>query len=123
MRNALAIVSAAALAATVSIVPSRAQVYERWPAIPGEVATLPPLGAVWAPYRCSQAPVYNFYHGAYYGGRAPAVYLEYAYRPYYRYAAYRVHSENVFLPRGLGTLCAQFSPHSLSYRVDAFLES
>lgn len=98
MRYALAIISAAALAATASIVPSQAQVYERWPAIPGEVATLPLLGAVWAPYRCSRAPAYNFYHGAYYGGQAPAIYLGYAYRPYYRYTAYRVVPRTYFCP-------------------------
>jgi hypothetical protein len=46
--------------------------------------------AVPIPYRCSNAPVNNFYDGAYYGGEPPAVFLGYAYRPYYRYTAYRV---------------------------------
>jgi hypothetical protein len=41
-------------------------------------------------YRCVVGPVYNFYDGAWYGGQVPAVYRGYVYRPYYRYAAYRV---------------------------------
>lgn len=41
-------------------------------------------------YRCAVGPVYNFYDGAWYCGRVPAVYRDYVYRPYYRYTAYRV---------------------------------
>jgi hypothetical protein len=40
-------------------------------------------------YRCAVGPVYNFYDGAWYCGRVPAVYRDYVYRPYYRYTAYR----------------------------------
>ena len=89
MRNALSSVIAAALNATVAVV--AAQAHERWPVIPPEIGVAPRIDGVgWAPYRCAVGPVYNFYHGAYYGGEPPAVYLGYAYRPYYRYAAYRV---------------------------------
>ncbi|WP_246732388.1 hypothetical protein [Bradyrhizobium yuanmingense] len=37
----------------------------------------------------AQGPVNNFYHGAYYGEEPPALYRGCAYRPYYRYRAYR----------------------------------
>lgn len=85
MRNALALVIAGAINATV--VP--AQAHERWPVVPAEIGVAPRVDGVgWAPYRCAVGPVYNFYHGAYYGGEPPAVYLGYAYRPYYRYTAY-----------------------------------
>jgi hypothetical protein len=63
----------------------------RWPDIPAEIGVGAPLrDAVLIPYRCSDAAVNNFYHGAYYGGEPPAVFLGNAYRPYYRYTAYRV---------------------------------
>jgi hypothetical protein len=91
MRNALALVTAAALAATGVAFPAPAQAHDRWPDIPDEVGAGAPIdGVVWIPYRCTDGPVYNFYHGAYYGGQPPAVFLGYAYRPYYRYMAYRV---------------------------------
>jgi hypothetical protein len=51
---------------------------------------VPVAGGVYANgYRCSEVPVYNVYDGLplHY---VPAVYLGYAYRPYYRYTAYRV---------------------------------
>jgi len=89
MRNVLACMTAVALSATVLSAPVYA--HERWPAIPAEVGVAPRIGgAGWAPYRCAFGPVYNFYHDAYYGGEPPALYLGYAYRPYYRYTAYRV---------------------------------
>jgi hypothetical protein len=63
----------------------------RWPDIPAEIGVGAPLrDAVLIPYRCSDAAVNNFYHGAYYGGEPPAVFFGTAYRPYYRYTAYRV---------------------------------
>jgi hypothetical protein len=96
MRSAQALISAAALAATA--VSASAQAHERWPAIPEEMGTRSPLGVAWIPYRCSQGPVFNFYHGAYYGGRAPAIYLGYSYRPYYRYTAYRILPRTYFCP-------------------------
>jgi hypothetical protein len=90
MRNALVLIRAAVLAATAAAFPAAAQAHDRWPVIPGELGPGVPIDGDWIPYRCSDGPVFNFYHGAYYGGQAPAVFLGYAYRPYYRYAAYRV---------------------------------
>ena len=89
MRNALALICAAALAVTALAFPGPSQAHERWPDIPDEVGVRVPIDG-WIPYRCNDRPVYNFYHGAYYGGRPPAVFLDYAYRPYYRYTANRV---------------------------------
>jgi hypothetical protein len=89
MRNALVLITAAALAATAMGAP--AQAHDRWPDIPDEVGVGAPIDrVVWIPYRCNDGPAYNFYHGAYYGGQPPAVFLGYAYRPYYRYTAYRL---------------------------------
>jgi hypothetical protein len=91
MRNARALISAAVLAAAAAAFPRAAQAHDRWPVIPAELGTGSPIdGDVLIPYRCSDGPVFNFYHGAYYGGQPPAGFLGYAYRPYYRYAAYRV---------------------------------
>jgi hypothetical protein len=95
MRNAISLVSAAALAAI--IVPP-AQARTPRPAIPAELGIGSPVGVAWVPYNCSEGPVYNFYHGAYYGGQVPATYLGYAYRPYYRYAAYRILPRTYFCP-------------------------
>jgi hypothetical protein len=95
MRNALAFMTAAALIAAALAAP--AQAHERWPVIPAEVGVPPRIDGVgWASYRCAFGPVYNFYHNAYYGGEPPAVYLGYAYRPFYRYAAYRVAPRTYF---------------------------
>ena len=96
MRNALASTAAIALAvlaavlAVILAVPVSAQASEHWPVIPQELGVRSPLPRGWIPYRCSDGPVQNFYHGAYYGFEPPAAYLGYAYRPYYRYSAYRV---------------------------------
>jgi hypothetical protein len=91
MTNASALITAATLAATALAFPGPAQAQEWWPDIPREVGKGAPIdGLVWIPYRCSDGPVYNFYHGAYYGGQPPAVFLGYAYRPFYRYTANRV---------------------------------
>lgn len=86
MRHASALMIAAALAAI--IVPP-APASEGWPAIPSEQGVRPVGRVGWLPYRCSDAPVDNFYHDALYHG-PPAVYLGFAYRPYYRYTAWRV---------------------------------
>jgi hypothetical protein len=89
MRNAPPFAAVAILAVTTLGAPVAAQGHERWPVIPEELGVHSPLPHIWIPYRCS-GPVQNFYHGAYYGGEPPATYLGYAYRPYYRYTAYRV---------------------------------
>jgi hypothetical protein len=90
MKSALALI-AAALAASAMAVGGPAQAHDRWPDIPYEVGAGAPIDrAGWIPYRCNDGPVYNSYHGAYYGGKPPAVFLGYAYRPFYRYTAYRV---------------------------------
>jgi hypothetical protein len=86
MRNASALVIAALAAAVSMAAPAAAQV----PAIAPEMGTaIParPYGAI--PYRCAAGPVYNFYHGAWYGGEPPAVDRGQTYRPFYRYSAYR----------------------------------
>jgi hypothetical protein len=93
MRNVICLAGAAILAATVV---SAAQAGAPRPAIPAELETRSPLGAVFIPYQCSEGPVTNFYHNAHYGRRAPAIYLGYAYRPYYRYTAYRVLPQTYF---------------------------
>jgi len=87
MKNSLALVIAVGLTA----IAAPALAHETWPVIPDEVGVAPRIDRLdWLAYRCAFGPVYNFYHGAYYGGEPPAVYLGYAYRPYYRYTAYRV---------------------------------
>jgi hypothetical protein len=91
MRSTWALIAATALASTVAAVPEPVHAYDRWPDIPGEIGSGVPIDRlVWIPYRCTDGDVQNFYHGAYYGGQPPAIYLGYAYRPYYRYTAYRV---------------------------------
>ena len=47
------------------------------------------------PYRCVDGPADNYYHGAWYDV-PPALYRGYAYRPYYRYTAYRVIPRNYY---------------------------
>ncbi len=91
MKNALALITIAALTliAVAASGPVKAD-HGLVPVIPGEAAGAPIGGVVADGYRCSEGPVYNFYHGAWYGGYPPAIYLGYAYRPYYRYTAWRV---------------------------------
>ena len=60
-----------------------------YPVVPPEIGVPPFIGPSWDTYRCAQGPVFNFYHGAYYGEEPPALYRGYAYRPHYRYTAYR----------------------------------
>lgn len=60
-----------------------------YPAVPPENGVAPFIGPTWDGYRCAEGTIYNFYHGAYYGEEPPALYRGYAYRPYYRYSAYR----------------------------------
>jgi hypothetical protein len=79
------------LAAAAVIVSLPAQAHERWPGIPEETGIRPPPArTTWIPYRCSEGPADNFYHGAWYAGQPTALYRGHAYRPYYRYSAYRV---------------------------------
>jgi hypothetical protein len=88
MRTALALMIVA-LAAMSGPLAEPAQAHDIRAVIPAEIG-VPPIGRFgWLPYRCSDGPVYNFYHGAYYH-EPPALWLDYAYRPYYRYTAYRV---------------------------------
>ena len=72
-----------------------------YPAVPPEVGVPPLIGPTWDTYRCAEGPVTNFYHGAYYGEEPPALYRGYAYRPYYRYSAYRRLPRKYFLRFGL----------------------
>jgi len=78
---------AAALAAIAASSPAQAGTH--WPDVPAEIGVrrIGELGLV--PYRCVEGPADNYYHGAWYDV-PPALYRGYAYRPYYRYTAYRV---------------------------------
>ena len=49
----------------------------------------PPARYTWIPFRCTDELADNFYHGAWYAGQPTALYRGRAYRPYYRYSAYR----------------------------------
>ena len=89
MRNALVLTLAAALAAIAASASGPAQAGGRWPVVPEEVGVRLLAGVGWVPWRCSDGPVLNLYHGAWYNA-PPAIYLGYAYRPYYRYTAYHV---------------------------------
>jgi hypothetical protein len=60
-----------------------------YPAVPPEIGVAPFIGPTWDGYRCADGTIYNFYHDAYYGEEPPALHRGYAYRPYYRYSAYR----------------------------------
>jgi hypothetical protein len=86
MRNVL--MTAAALAALSMALAEPAPAHEFWPAIPPEQGVYPVARPAPVPWRCAEEPVFNFYHGAYYR-EPPAVYQGYAYRPFYRYAAWR----------------------------------
>ena len=76
-------------AAMAAIAAPSAQAHELWPVIPYEIGVASPGSVGWVPYRCSNGPADNFYHGALYY-EPPALDRGYAYRPYYRYTAYRV---------------------------------
>ena len=84
MRNA----RLALIAACVGFVAEPAYAGDRWPVVPPEIGVAPIVGPVFTDYRCHDG-AYNFYHGAFYGEEPPALHRGYAYRPYYRYTAYR----------------------------------
>jgi hypothetical protein len=86
MRTASAL-TIAALTAIAFAGPARAG--ERWPAVPEEAVPQQTGHAGWIPWRCADGPVQNLYHGAWYDA-PPAIYRGYAYRPFYRYTAWRV---------------------------------
>jgi hypothetical protein len=87
MRNAL-IIAAAFAALTMS--PARpASAQEFWPAVPPEQGFYRVGRPAPIPWRCSEGPVWNFYHGAYYR-EVPAAWGGYAYRQHYRYTAWQV---------------------------------
>lgn len=91
VRMTYASVLGAALIASAVTLPLSAQAREVWPGIPQEIGVGPPPARhTWIPYRCTNGPADNFYHGAWYAGQPPALYRGHAYRPYYRYSAYRV---------------------------------
>ncbi|MBR0872661.1 hypothetical protein JQ633_20025 [Bradyrhizobium tropiciagri] len=90
MKRAFAIAAPlAVLVSAVILTAPQVQAGELRPTIPPELVTLYPLPPPAIPYRCSTGPVTNAYDGALYNA-PPAVYRGFAYRPYYRYTAYRV---------------------------------
>ena len=94
MRNALALMIAAAVAA-IAIPPAQAgKRAPVLPVIPYEFGIASPGRVGWFEYRCSGEPVYNFYHGAYYP-QVPVVHDGFTYRQYYRYTADRADPENL----------------------------
>jgi hypothetical protein len=83
---------------TIASFAGNARAYDGWPAIPAETGIHSPASYGWIPYRCTERPVVNFYHGAWYGGQPPAIYRGIAYRPFYRYNAYRVIPRTYYCP-------------------------
>jgi hypothetical protein len=80
----------AALVATVAISSLPAQAQQRFLVTPEEIGIGPPPARyTWIPFRCTEGFADNFYHGAWYAGQPTALYRGRAYRPYYRYSAYR----------------------------------
>ena len=80
----------AVLVATAALLSLPAQAGERYLVIPEEIGVGPPPARyTWIPFRCTEGPADNFYHGAWYAGQPTALYRGRAYRPYYRYAIAR----------------------------------
>ncbi|MDI1262407.1 MAG: hypothetical protein PS018_04020 [bacterium] len=78
----------AVLAAAISSLPAQAE--RLYLVTPEEIGIGPPPARYTSvPFRCTDGPAGNFYHGAWYAGQPTALYRGKAYRPYYRYAAYR----------------------------------
>ena len=88
MRNALALMIAAAVAVIAAPPRRPASARRSLPVIPYEFGIASPGRVGWFEYRCSGEPVYNFYHGAYYP-QVPVVHDGFTYRQYYRYTADR----------------------------------
>jgi hypothetical protein len=89
-RMRYASVLVAGLVATAALFSLPAQAGERYLVTPEEIGIGPPPARyTWIPFRCTEGPADNFYHGAWYAGQPTALYRGRAYRPYYRYAAYR----------------------------------
>lgn len=87
MRYASVLIAALVAAAALLALPAQAQ---RFLVIPEEIGVGPPPARyAWIPFRCTEGPADNFYHGAWYAGQPTALYRGRAYRPYYRYSAYR----------------------------------
>ena len=88
MRHASVLV--ATLVATSVLLSLPAQAQQFFLVTPEEIGVGPPPARyTWIPFRCSEGPADNFYHGAWYAGQPTALYRGRAYRPYYRYSAYR----------------------------------
>jgi hypothetical protein len=88
MRHASVLV--ATLVATSVLLSLPAQARQFFLVTPEEIGVGPPPARyTWIPFRCTEGPADNFYHGASYAGPPPALYRGRAYRPYYRYAAHR----------------------------------
>ena len=88
MRHASVLV--ATLVATSVLLSLPAQAQQFFLVTPEEIGVGPPPARyTWIPFRCSDGPAANFYHGAWYAGQPTALYRGRAYRPYYRYSAYR----------------------------------
>jgi hypothetical protein len=88
MRHASVLV--AVLVATAALFSLLAQAGERYLVTSEEIGIAPPPARyTWIPFRRSEGPADNFYHGAWHAGQPTALYRGRAYRPYYRYSAYR----------------------------------
>jgi hypothetical protein len=89
MRNASVLIAAVVLAGVAVPLTGPARAQEFWPVIPPEQGIFPVVRPAPVPWRCSDGPVWNFYHGAYYR-EVPAVYRGFAYRQHYRYTAWQL---------------------------------
>lgn len=89
-RMRYASVLGATLVATAALLSLPAQAQQFFLVTPEEIGVGPPPARyTWIPFRCSDGFADNFYHGAWYAGQPTALYRRRAYRPYYRYSAYR----------------------------------
>ena len=89
MRYASVLQAAMIATAAITSVPAQAQ-QPFFLVTPEEIGIGPPPARYgWIPFRCTDGPADNFYHGAWYAGQPTALYRGRAYRPYYRYSAYR----------------------------------
>jgi hypothetical protein len=86
MKNALGLVAALVITAVVASRPVEAR--DHWAPYGSEVVVAGPVVAE-DPYLCTGVPVANLYDGIHFRKYIPAVHGGYAYRPYYRYSAYR----------------------------------